>query len=128
MKTMTDHSPITRLSARHSSVSEPPFTEAASQVVFLRNELSLILTLYGYFVAAGEWRDYGIATNKDAAIFSIFRRTSEMPVYRIVKTPQRAQKQGQWSILAMDGRILKRGQDLAMVLRLFDKKKLKPVN
>ena len=94
-------------------------------VTFTREELSRILNIYGQFVAAGDWRDYAIDHLKDAAVFSIFRRSSEMPLYRIEKQPRLAARQGAWVVIAMSGAILKRGHDLAQVLRVFDRKRLR---
>ena len=96
-------------------------------VSFNRAELSLILGVYGRFVAAGEWRDYGISHLRDHAVFSVFRRAAEHPLYRIEKRPALAQRQGAYSVLAMDGRIEKRGRDLGMVLRVFDRKLIRAV-
>lgn len=72
-------------------------------------------------VAAGEWRDYAIDTLKDRAVFSIFRRTSEVPLYRIEKNPKLARRQGAYAVISQTGMILKRGSDLARVLRVLDK-------
>ncbi|NWG71275.1 MAG: DUF2794 domain-containing protein [Parvularculaceae bacterium] len=92
---------------------------------FTRVELARILSVYGQFVAAGEWRDYAIDHLKDAAVFSVFRRASEAPIYRIEKRPRLAARQGQWLVVSMTGLILKRGHELAQVLKAFDKMKLK---
>jgi len=94
-------------------------------VSFTRSELMAILNIYGQFVAAGEWRDYAIDSLKDAAVFSIFRRASEAPVYRIEKRPKLARKQGAWLVQGANGVNLRRGQDLAQVLRVFDRQRLK---
>ncbi|WP_373288946.1 DUF2794 domain-containing protein [Aureimonas endophytica] len=90
-------------------------------VAFDRRELSEILNVYGRMVAAGEWRDYAIDMLKDQAVFSIFRRTSEMPIYRIEKNPKLARRQGAFSVVAAGGLVMKRGHDLAQVLRVFDR-------
>ncbi|SKA21150.1 Protein of unknown function [Consotaella salsifontis] len=90
-------------------------------VSFDRRELSQILKVYGRMVAAGEWRDYAIDALKDRAVFSIFRRTSEMPLFRVVKDPKLARRQGAYSVVAAGGQILKRGHDLAVVLNVFDR-------
>ena len=92
-------------------------------VSFNRRELDTILRLYGRMVADGEWRDYAIDILKDRAVFSVFRRSSEMPLYRIEKDPKLARRQGAYSIIAAGGMILKRGHDLAQVLRVLEKKK-----
>ncbi|MEO0397987.1 MAG: DUF2794 domain-containing protein [Pseudomonadota bacterium] len=94
-------------------------------IAFTRLELNRILGVYGQFVAAGEWRDYAIDHLRDAAVFSIFRRTSEAPLYRIEKRPADARRQGAWMVVSMTGAILKRGHDLSQVLKVFDKKRLR---
>jgi hypothetical protein len=100
-----------------------PATPASAGVVaFNKDELREILNLYGRKVAAGEWRDYAIDFNSNRAVFSIFRRTSEMPLYRIEKDPKLARKQGAYSVVTATGLILKRGQDLARVIGVLDKR------
>jgi hypothetical protein len=94
-----------------------------AQVTFDRLELNRILGVYGRMVACGEWRDYALDFLNDAAVFSIFRHAAEMPLFCVEKRPRA--KQGQYSVIAAGGMILKRGQDLAQVLRIFDKKLLK---
>ena len=92
-----------------------------SQVGFAREELMRILDLYGRMVAAGEWRDYAIDILKDRAVFSAFRRASEIPLYRIEKNPKLARKQGAYCVVAASGKVLKRGHELSNVLKVFDK-------
>ena len=98
------------------------------QVTFDRPELNRILTVYGRMVAAGEWRDYALDFLEEVAVFSIFRHASEMPLYRIEKRPKLKAKQGQYSVIAAGGVILKRGQELAQVLKVFDGKLMKVLN
>ncbi len=88
----------------------------------------MILSLYGRFVAAGEWRDYAISHLKGVAVFSIFRRTAEHPMYRIEKRPSMRLKQGQYVVLGMEGQILKRGNDLRQVLRVLERKLIRAVD
>lgn len=95
---------------------------AAIPVAFDRTELDQILRLYSRMVAAGEWRDYAIDHLPDRAVFSVFRRTSEVPLFQIAKTPKLARKQGAFTVIAAGGVILKRGHDLARVLGVFDKR------
>lgn len=85
------------------------------------------MSVYGRMVAAGEWRDYGISMLKDVAVFSIFRRTAEHPIYRIEKRPKLAMRQQQYAVIGMDGQILKRGGDLRQVLRVLEKKLIRSV-
>jgi len=104
-----------------------PGPARAHPIAFDRKELGVILTLYGRMVAAGEWRDYGISHLSDVAVFAIFRRTAEHPIYRIEKRPRLREKQGQYAVIGMDGRILKRGNDLRTVLRVLERKLIRAV-
>jgi hypothetical protein len=92
----------------------------SSPIGFSRQELDAILKVYGRKVADGEWRDYAIDQLKEKAVFSVFRRSSEVPLYRIEKQPRLARRQGAYSVIAGTGLILKRGPDLANVLRIFE--------
>lgn len=102
--------------------------QAPRAVYFIRPELTKILNVYGRMVSSGNWRDYAIDHLRNEAIFSVFRRTSEMPLYRIIKEPALAREQGMWRIMGMDGQILKRGRDLDHLLRYFDRQLLRAVD
>ena len=107
----------------HTEASEPQVgsaTPVPAITAFSRQELSLIMDVYGRKVARGEWRDYALDLLRDKAVFSVFRRTSEVPLYRIEKNPKLARKQGAYSVIAATGLILKRGQDLRRVLAVID--------
>jgi len=119
--TTLDPSEFGPLGTRPGGPKPQPFN-----VFFDRRELDLILALYGRMVAQGEWRDYAIDALKEAAVFSVFRRTSEMPLYRIEKRPDR-KRQGAYGVVSATGHILKRGHELGAVLRVFDKKRLRIV-
>jgi len=102
--------------ARSSTAS----MQVPNQVTFSRRELNRIFDLYGRKVAAGEWRDYAIDFLKDRAVFSVFRRSSEVPLYRIEKDPKLARKQGAFSVISATGLIVRRGHELDRVLRSID--------
>lgn len=104
-----------------------PNAKIPETIAFDRRELSVILGLYGRMVAAGEWRDYGISHLKEAAVFSVFRRTAENPIYRIEKRPKLRLRQGLYAVIGMDGRVLKRGHDLKSVLRVLERKLIRVV-
>jgi hypothetical protein len=97
-------------------------------VYFDRRELGQILRVYGRLVAAGEWRDYAIDGLAEAAVFSIFRHAAETPLYRVEKRPALARRQGAWAILGRGGQVLRRGHELAQVLRFFDSRKFTVVD
>jgi hypothetical protein len=105
------------------AVARPGAAGAMSnRVTFNRLELNRILNLYGRMVADGEWRDYAIDFLRDRAVFSIFRRASEVPLYRIEKDPRLARKQGMYSVVSATGLILRRGHELDRVLLAIDRK------
>ncbi|HXV00353.1 MAG TPA: DUF2794 domain-containing protein [Caulobacteraceae bacterium] len=101
--------------------SAPIAASGPSLVYFDRCELDLLLSLYGRMVGAGLWRDYAIDTLRDAAVFSVFRRACETPIYRIEKRALHGQRQGAWSVFAHGGLVMRRGSDLAEVLKVFDR-------
>ena len=90
-------------------------------VTFHRKELDCILRIYGRMVGEGEWRDYAIDHTHEKAVFSIFKRSGEMPLFRVEKNPKLASKQGAYSVVNTHGMILKRGRELQHVLKVFDK-------
>jgi hypothetical protein len=105
-----------------TSNNAPPSASQPPQISFNRRELDMILNVYGRMVADGEWRDYAIDLLKDRAVFSVFRRAAEVPIYTIEKDPKMARRQGAYKVVAASGQILKRGHDLKQVLKVFDKK------
>ena len=110
------------------SVESQVFPPLKGRVFFDRRELNRILNLYGRMVADGEWRDYAIDGLTDLAVFSVFRRASEAPLYRIEKRPSLARRQGQWSVINQSGHVLKRGHELDQVLKVFDRGRLRLVD
>ncbi len=111
-----------------ATVPFPSGESLPEQVVFDRRELSVILRLYGQMVAAGEWRDYGMSFGREAAVFAVFRRTAEVPLYRIEKRPRLRGKQGLYAVLAEGGQVLRRGHDLPAVLKVLEKRLIRPVD
>ena len=118
----SDHPTLPRKTT-HSKQTPPQHSSHHAQqqaiVAFQKHELNIILNVYGHHVAAGNWRDYAIDFGKHKAMFSIFRRASECPLYRIIKDPKLSKKQGIYSIVDQTGRILKRGHDLPQVLKIL---------
>ncbi|WP_075220101.1 DUF2794 domain-containing protein [Acuticoccus yangtzensis] len=111
------------VAAQPAAQTAPQRGPVMPMVAFHRTELSQILRVYGRMVAAGEWRDYAMDFGKETAVFSIFRRMGEVPMYRVTKTPKLARRQGMWAVVSSQGLILKRGHDLDAVLKVFDRKR-----
>ena len=119
---MSETEPIVLPLARMAGgqAHHPEGTNRRGGIAFNREELSQILNVYGRKVRSGEWRDYAIDTLCEKAVFSVFRRATEVPLYRIEKAPKLARRQGAYSVVAATGLILKRGHNLARVLRALD--------
>ena len=113
-----DTDPSENRAAARAAVAGP----MQNRVTFNRLELNRILNLYGRMVSDGEWRDYAIDFLRDRAVFSVFRRASEVPIYRIEKDPRLARKQGMYSVISATGLILRRGHELERVLLAIDRK------
>jgi len=106
----------------------PHGQQSVQQVGFERAELMRILDLYGRMVAAGQWRDYAMAFERDLASFCAFKRTAERPSARIEKRPALRSKQGMWALYGEAGQVLKRGHELASVLSPLERRLLKVVD
>ena len=109
-------------SASYATARSAVANQVPTRVTFNRLELNQILNLYGRMVADGEWRDYAIDFLRDRAVFSVFRRACEVPIYRIEKDPRLSRKQGMYSVISATGLILRRGHDLPRVLLVIDRK------
>ncbi len=101
---------------------------ATESVSFDRHELGAILSVYGRFVAAGLWRDYGISCLRERAVFAVFRRAAENPLYRIEKSPKQRLKQGLYALYGPEGQVLKRGATLSQVLAPLERKLIRTLD
>jgi hypothetical protein len=70
---------------RQAQQRRSPGSLRRRQVYFDRGELQLLVGLYSENVMAGEWRDYALDHFESAALFSIFRRSEERPLYVVAK-------------------------------------------
>ena len=131
-KIVANNNPVGKTTADRKTDTSPVDIQSADVLPFVpqrlpelvrfdRRELSIILRVYGRYVASGEWRDYAIDFGRERAVFAILRRTGEAPVYRVEKDPKRSEKQGAYAVIAQDGRILKRGHDLDRVMKVLEK-------
>ena len=121
---MGDVEPIRYPDSKRPAPAAPAAPTSASapvRVTFDRRELDRILDLYGRMVALGEWRDYAIDFTRDKAVFSIFRRALDAPLYRIEKDPRLARRQGAYAVVSQTGLILKRGNELPRILAVLEK-------
>lgn len=115
----------TRAASENPAQAQKPIEP---DIFFTRAELQTILTVYGRKVVEGEWRDYAIGAFRDVAVFAVHRRSSEQPLFRIEKRPKLARRQGAYSVIAATGLVMKRGHDLAQVLKVFEKRSLRLVD
>ena len=122
-----DDSAFQRGAGTNPSPLSQPALPSKPVVAFNRKELDTILRLYGRMVADGEWRDYAMDFDKQAATFAAFRRTAERPQARIEKRPSLRGKQGMYTLFGEHGQVLKRGSELANVLAPMERRLLKAV-
>jgi hypothetical protein len=109
--------------ARNPVPSSASAIVSPARIWFDRRELEAILRIYGRLVAEGECRDYAIGAFADHAVFAMHRHASEGPTWTVEKRPELARKQGAFSVVNSTGQILKRGHELAQVLKVFEKKR-----
>jgi hypothetical protein len=113
--------------AQHLRLGSGMSITSRANIFFQRPELNRLLGFYGRMVAAGEWRDYALDALPDRAVFSVYRRSSEAPLYQIEKRPENARKQGAWSVIGMGGQVLKRGHELARVLAVLESRHMRVI-
>jgi len=114
----------------YSPAARPAVTNRSGRnrhVFFNRLELNQILNVYGFMVAKGEWRDYAISHDQEACTFAVFRRSADGALFRIVKRPKLANRQGAYAVVSFGGQVLKRGRTLQKVLEVFDTRRLQAV-
>ena len=97
------------------------------KIAFNKKELGKILNIYGRMVAIGEWKDYGISILKNLSVFSIYKHNTEFPIYMVKKNMIRTDKRVIFSVVAMDGQILKKGYDLSSVLKPLELKLIRRI-
>ena len=119
---MNQNKPLIIVGNGYESVQKAP---RDAPIMWTRTELNILMSVYCRAVAAGEWRDYGLSSFTDKAVFAIFRKAHEIPLYRIEKVPELRKKQGQFRILAINNQVLRRGHDLTAVLRAIEPKRLR---
>ncbi len=89
-------------------------------VSFTRSELNLLLSLYSRRVIGGEWKDYAIDHGNGMSAFSIYRDSSDRPLFTVFKFTGANQKKGSY-VVGSGGNTLKRGRTLAEALSVFEK-------
>lgn len=98
----------------------------SKRVFFTRPELNQLLSLYTRQVMRGEWRDYAIDQRDGMVLFSMFRRTQELPIFTVMKAPGLSRR-GDYAVLS-GGQRVANGATLADVLaQLMKLIRYKPV-
>jgi hypothetical protein len=98
-----------------------PAGRPAHATFFTRAELNLLLSLYSRHVMSGEWRDYAIDRQADMAVFSVFRRTFEGPLFTIAKRTGGAGRRGEYLVFSGRQKVAQCGH-LDEALTFFDHK------
>ncbi len=91
---------------------------------FEKEELKIILDLYGKMVSKGSWKDYGLSISSKQVGFSVFKNAAENALYKICKNFKPKNKNLKYLIIDTNGKILKNSCDLNSLLKNTNWKKL----
>lgn len=92
-----------------------------AHVTFSRSELSRLLSLYSRHVSRGEWRDYAIDHGAGAAVFTVFRRSEDLPAFTITKWAPDGRGRKRYRVSGRFRR-LEEGNSLDEVLSIFERR------
>jgi hypothetical protein len=112
MADLIDLESIRRVRPRHPA--------ADGRVAFEKRELRQLFQLYSRRVMSGEWRDYAIDFGAKGAVFSVFRRAAEQPLFAIWKLAQ-GRDRGRY-VLATGAAVIRRAHALADLVRFLEEK------
>jgi hypothetical protein len=85
------------------------------RVFFNRTDLGLLLAVYSRQVGRGLWRDYAIDHRSNMAVFSIYRRSQEQPLFAISKVVLKGDRDPHYILLSRN-RQLASSRDLPDVI------------
>ena len=91
---------------------------------FEKEELKIILDLYGKMVSRGSWKDYGLSISSKQVGFSVFKNAAENAIYKICKNFKPKNENLKYLIIDTNGKILKNSYDLNSLLKNTNWKKL----
>jgi hypothetical protein len=91
---------------------------------FEKEELKIILDLYGKMVSRGSWKDYGLSISSKQVGFSVFKNAAENALYKICKNFKPKNENLKYLIIDTNGKILKNSYDLNSLLKKTNWKKL----
>ena len=102
-----------------------PNNKIEEKQFFTKEELKIILDLYAKMVSEGSWKDYGLSISSKQVSFSVFRNAAESALYKICKNFKPKNKNLKYLITDTNGKILKNADDLNLLLKNTNWKKLK---
>ena len=100
------------------------YSEKKPQYFFEKNELKIILDLYAKMVSEGSWKDYGLNISSKQVGFSVFKNAAENAKYKICKNFKPINKNLKYLITDSKGKILKNSNELKILLKNINWKKL----
>lgn len=96
------------------------YQRKARRVFFNRTDLTLLLAIYSRQVGRGLWRDYAIDHRSNMAVFSIYRRSQEQPLYAISKVLLKGDRDANYVLLSQN-RQLASSRDLTVVVETLNR-------
>ncbi len=100
------------------------FQKLENKNFFEKKELKTILDLYAKMVSEGSWKDYGLNISNGQVGFSVFKNSAENAKYKICKNFKPTNKNLKYLIIDSQGKILKNSEDLSLLLKNTNWKKL----
>ena len=97
------------------------------QNFFSKEELNLILSVYGKGISSGKWKDYAIDHTKDNAVFSIYRNTFEKAFLSIKKNSSKIKRQKKYILYDANQSKIKDADVLADIINQLKNKKIRVV-
>ena len=83
---------------------------------FIKKELQSILNLYAKMVSNGSWKDYSFTSGVKEVSFDVYQRASEKPVLRITKNLKPNHYNEKYLIKDKDGKIIKKSENLNLLI------------
>ena len=94
---------------------------------FIKKELKCILNLYAKMVSNGSWKDYSFSTGSKEVSFDVYQRASEKPFIRITKNFKPNFYNEKYFIKDSNGNIIKKSENLNLLIDKTSWNKLKLV-
>ena len=92
------------------------FKKSEKELFFVKEELQTILDLYSKMVSNGAWKDYGLSSGSREVSFDVYQRTSDKPVFRILKNLKPIYFNEKFLVKDKNSRIIEKSENLNQLI------------